>query len=147
MDFFNGQLNYQYPQTNGYYSWNQPRPQNSIYMPDTPTFDGVFTISGESAAREFPIARGTRALLMDTKDDVFYVKVVDSNGNVISFRTFDYVEREGATTSSKDKTEVKDTAPTGQFVTKEELDNHFNRLMDFIEEKVKPKEIKEVKKK
>lgn len=90
MDFFNGQLNYQYPQQNGYYPWNQSLPQNNTYT-STSTFGGVFTISGEEAAKDFPVMRGTRALLMDTKDDVFYIKAVDNNGLVSSFRTFDYV--------------------------------------------------------
>lgn len=141
MNFFSGQQNYQYPQQNGYYTWNQPQSPVNTYQPNS-AFGGVFPISGEEAAREYPPIRGTEILLMDTQSDVFYTKKADYNGNVTSFRIFDYSER----TNESEGASAPTTAEEDKYVTKQELDNQFNRLKDFIEETVKSTKEKEVKK-
>lgn len=140
MDFFNGQQNYQYPQPNGYYAYNTSQP---TYQANA-VFGGVFPVSGEQAAKDFPPLRGTKTLLMDTQNDTFYIKAADAMGNVNSFRTFDYTEREN-NTSGAENASVE--AVQEQYVTKQDLDNQINRLKDFIEETVRTTKDKEVKKK
>lgn len=142
MDLFNGQQNYQYPQPNGYYTYNSP----ATYVPNA-AFGGVFPVSGEQAAMSYPPIRGTKILLMDTQNDTFYIKEADAMGNISSFRTFDYVERENTSdsVSAKDGTGAN-VQSTTEYVTKKDFDDQINRLKDFIEETVHTTKDKEVKK-
>ena len=143
MDFLNNQSNYTYP--NGYYNYNvAQQPQSNFNTLDAnQAFSGIFTVNGEYAARNFPIARGVRVLLMDTQNDVFYVKSADLNGMVNSFRTFDYVERTDVSmqnssdsdTAPADK-KASDDEPAASYVTKKDLTASVNRIMDYIDSKV-----------
>lgn len=146
MDLFNNQYS-----SNGYSNWNQPQ-QNFPMFDQNPTFAGIYSVNGEQAAQTFPVARNTKVLLMDTQNDVFYVKTTDTNGAISSFRTFDYTERQDVpaqtTSSTIDTQQPAETKAheSLEYVTKEDLDNRINRLMDFIEEKVTLPQSKEGKK-
>lgn len=143
MDFLNNQGGYMYP--NGYYNYNvAQQPQSNFNTLDAnQAFSGIFTVNGEYAARNFPIARGVRVLLMDTQNDVFYVKSADLNGTINSFRTFDYVERTDVTTQNSSDSDTaqtdkkaNDDVPAANYVTKKDLTASVNRIMDYIDSKV-----------
>ena len=143
MDFLNNQGGYTYP--NGYYNYNvAQQPQSNFNTLDAnQAFSGIFTVNGEYAARNFPIARGVRVLLMDTQNDVFYVKSADLNGTINSFRTFDYVERTDVTTQNSSDSDTaqtdkkaNDDVPAANYVTKKDLTASVNRIMDYIDSKV-----------
>lgn len=144
MDFLNNQSGY-IPST-GYYNYNvaQQSPQNNFNTLDAnQAFSGIFTVNGEYAARNLPIARGTRVLLMDTQNDVFYVKSADLNGIINSFRTFDYTERtevpaQNSSDSDTAQTDKKanDEHSAAAYVTKKDLTASVNRIMDYIDSKL-----------
>ena len=140
MDFLNNQSSYGYP--NGYYNYNATQ-QLPNTLDANQAFSGTFTVNGEYAARNLPIARGARVLLMDTQNDVFYIKSTDMNGVVNSFRTFDYKERmdvpaQDSSDSDTVETDKKahDDEPAAVYVTKKDLTASVNRLMDYIDSKL-----------
>lgn len=143
MDFLNNQSGY--VPSAGYYNYNvaQQSQNNFNTLDANQAFSGIFTVNGEYAARNFPIARGVRVLLMDTQNDVFYVKSADLNGVVNSFRTFDYVERTDVPaqnssdldTAQTDK-KANDDVPAANYVTKKDLTASVNRIMDYIDSKL-----------
>ena len=143
MDFLNNQSGY-IPST-GYYNYNvaQQSQNNFNTLDANQAFSGIFTVNGEYAARNLPIARGTRVLLMDTQNDVFYVKSADLNGTINSFRTFDYTERtevpaQNSSDSDTAQTDKKanDEHSAATYVTKKDLTASVNRIMDYIDSKL-----------
>lgn len=65
---------------------------NPLFQPSS---QGVFHwIRGKDAAYNFPTQYGTTTLLLDNEEPVFYIKTLDSVGNVTAFETYDYTKRE-----------------------------------------------------
>ena len=70
-------------------------------------------VQGEAGARSVPVAAGQKILLMDSENNVFYVKSSDPSGMPLPLRTFEYKEVVDV---------VEETAPAqSEYVTHEEL--------------------------
>lgn len=77
---------------NGY----QPQAlQNQGYSPSypAPCSNGINWVSGESGAKSWMVGRGETVLLMDSENQVFYIKSADASGMPLPLRVFDYTER------------------------------------------------------
>ena len=113
-----GLYNNGYPATyqNPYlYQYQQPAQQNS---------SGVIWVQGEAGAKSFAIAPGQSVLLMDSEENVFYIKSSDASGMPMPLRIFDYKER-AVVTKNETTTPVK-----ADFVTREEFDKVIAELKD-----------------
>ena len=65
--------------------------QNSAYPPSN-QIQGVRFVSNRQEAESCAVPRGTKALLMDSNKDIFYLKETDMNGiSTISEYSFKYV--------------------------------------------------------
>ena len=70
-------------------------------------------VQGEAGARSVPVAAGQKVLLMDSENNVFYVKSSDPSGMPLPLRTFEYKEIAES---------VEEVAPAqNEYVTHEEL--------------------------
>lgn len=70
---------------------NQRPPYQPMQQPDS----GILWVQGEAGAKAHLVARGNTVILMDSEQDVFYIKSVDQSG-MPSLRVFDYTERMAA---------------------------------------------------
>lgn len=90
-------------------------------------------VQGEAGARSVPVAAGQKVLLMDSENNVFYVKSSDATGMPLPLRTFEYKEVGVETTSTS-------TAPAqNEYVTHEELKQIIEELKQSIVSKKEEK--------
>lgn len=82
-------VGYQYP-------YNQQmipqQPQMSYTAPQNQQSNGIVWVQGEAAAKAYPVAPGSNALLMDSEGECFYIKSTDASGMPLPLRTFEYHE-------------------------------------------------------
>ena len=91
-------------------------------------------VQGEAGARSVPVAAGQKVLLMDSENNVFYVKSSDATGMPLPLRVFEYKEV-GVETNTT-------TAPAqSEYVTHEELKRALEELKQ-ASTALKPKEEK-----
>lgn len=93
--------------------------------PTTPTQSGIVWVQGEAGAKAHPVGAGQSALLMDSENNVFYIKSTDVSGMPRPLRVFDYKERAA---------EIAQNAPqqaidTSLFVTRDELEKRIAELV------------------
>ena len=88
---------------------------NQLYYPPQRS-QGITWVSGEEAARTYPIPYNSTAMLMDSESPVLYVKSVDHMGRITEFEIYDLINR-----SPK-----KETAD--DFVKKTDLDKMMSEL-------------------
>ena len=83
---FTPNYNYNYPWNN---YMNQPyaQPQPQIQT------NGINWVQGEAGAKSYAIASGQSVLLMDSENNVFYIKSSDVSGMPMQLRIFDFKER------------------------------------------------------
>ena len=62
---------------------NAPQGQNSQ----------ITWVQGEAAAKAYPVGSGQSVLLMDSEDNVFYIKSTDQSGMPQPLRVFEYSEK------------------------------------------------------
>lgn len=67
---------------------------------NTQTHQSIVWVQGEAGAKAYPVSSGNTVMLMDSEDNVFYLKTTDINGIPLPLRIYDYVER------GKDKSDV-----------------------------------------
>lgn len=103
-------------------------PQNYQYQPYQyqQQQNGVVWVQGIEGAKAYPVASGASVLLMDSEENVFYIKTTDQSGMPSPLRVFDYTER---TDTPK--------VDTSAFVTRDEFEKRLSEL------KRKPKEKKD----
>lgn len=106
-----------YPQLYQQQSYPQAYPQQSN--------NGIVWVQGLEGAKAYPVASGASVMLMDSEENVFYIKTTDQSGMPSPLRVFDYTER---TETPK--------VDTSTFVTREEFEKRISEL------KRKPKEAK-----
>lgn len=91
-----------YGQGYPYYNWygsqaNTQAPNMANYQPvsqpQQSVASGIIWVQGEQGAKGYPVAPGNSVLLMDTEDQVFYIKTTDSNGVPQPLKIYDYTER------------------------------------------------------
>ena len=86
----------------------------------------IVWVQGIEGAKAYPVASGASVLLMDSEENVFYIKSTDQSGMPSPLRIFDYAER-------KEEAQKVDTS---QFITRDEFEQKISEL------KRKPKEKK-----
>ena len=106
---------------NNNYPWNTV-PYQTAQTPQASN-NGIIWVQGEAGAKSYLIAPGQSVLLMDSEDNVFYIKSSDVSGMPMPLRIFDYTERVVA------KSETAQ-APKADFVTREEFNKAIAELKD-----------------
>lgn len=91
-----------------------------------PQQNGIVWVQGMEGAKAYPVASGASVMLMDSEENIFYIKSTDQSGMPRPLRVFDYVERK------PDETKID----TSVYVTREEFEKRIAEL------KRKPKEKK-----
>lgn len=95
--------------------------------------NGINWVQGEAGARSVPVGAGQKILLMDSENNVFYVKSSDASGMPLPLRTFEYKE-----VSAEVET---NTAPAqSTYVTKEELNEAISNLKKSLTKEEKKNE-------
>lgn len=96
--------------------------------PSTNQTTGITWVQGEAAARAFPITAGSKIILMDSENNVFYVKSSDVSGMPLPLRIFKYEE---VTEGNNQK------ADTSNFITKEEFESRIGELEKLLKKEKK----------
>lgn len=108
-----------YQTQTGYPNYTQgsitPVNNNAVYFPQQRS-QGITWVSGEEAARTYPIPYNSTAMLMDSESPVLYVKSVDHMGRITEFEVYDLINR-----SPKKET-------SSEFVTKTDLDKMMSEI-------------------
>lgn len=146
---YNNYLNYQNTNgaTNGYYL-NMPNvvnpsvtQSNPNYNTPTPAYynnplnnqieqnnNGINWVQGEAGAKSYPVAPNQSVMLMDSEENVFYIKTVDSSGMPLPLRIFDYTER---TVQTQTQVRSQNEAPQinmNNYITREEFEKRLSGL-------------------
>lgn len=111
------QVNTQMPNMNAY----QPQPQ--VQPQQQSVASGIIWVQGEQGAKGYPVAPGNSVLLMDTEDQVFYIKTTDYNGVPQPLKIYEYAERVVTDSQKQDS----------EYVSR----NEFEELKKLIEELTK----------
>lgn len=119
--------NYNYP--NYTYS-GYPYTQN--YNTSQPQFqqsNGINWVQGEAGAKSYNIAAGQSVMLMDSENNVFYIKSSDASGMPMPLRIFDYTERVQQKQTS--------TQPqTNEYITRKEFEKRLSELKNNAKQSV-----------
>ena len=102
--------------TQNYYTpWYQQPVQQA--QPQQQSSTGINWVQGKAGANSYIVAPGQTAQLMDSEDQVFYIKTVDASGMPLPLRTFRYEE-------------VKEQQPKQQadYITREEFEKRIAEI-------------------
>ena len=93
-----------------------------------PPSSGINWVQGEAGAKSYAIAPGQSVLLMDSENNVFYIKSSDSSGMPMPLRVFDYTER----------TQQKQTnaQPNNEYITRKEFEKRLSELKNNAKQSV-----------
>ena len=85
--------------------------------------NGIIWVQGESGAKSYLIAGPNQSvLLMDSENNVFYIKSSDASGMPMPLRIFDYTERINTI-----KTNATST-PTTDYITRKEFEKRLSEI-------------------
>ena len=134
-----GYNNY-FPQTyaNTMYGYgNNTAPAQTMAVPNNTQgqLGAINWVQGEAGARSVPVAAGQKVLLMDSENNVFYVKSSDATGMPLPLRIFEYKEVGAETNSTSAQSQ-------SEYVTHEELKQALEELKQASKPLSKPKEEK-----
>lgn len=90
---------------------------------------GLQWVQGEAGAKAFPMGAAQSALLMDSENNVFYIKSTDNSGMPLPLRTFDYRERTAQNTPKTAQNAPQTAIDTSLFVTRDELEKRLAELV------------------
>ncbi len=90
---------------------------------------GLQWVQGEAGAKAFPVSAGQSVLLMDSENNVFYIKSTDNSGMPLPLRTFDYKERTAQSTPKAAHNAPQTAIDTSLFVTRDELEKRLAELV------------------
>ena len=90
---------------------------------------GLQWVQGEAGAKAYPVNAGQSVLLMDSENNVFYIKSTDNSGMPLPLRTFDYKERTAQSTSKTAQNAPQAAIDTSLFVTRDELEKRLAELV------------------
>ena len=90
---------------------------------------GLQWVQGEAGAKAFPVSAGQSVLLMDSENNVFYIKSSDNSGMPLSLRTFDYRERTAQNAPKAAQNAPQSAIDTSLFVTRDELEKRLAELV------------------
>lgn len=128
---YTGQYPYNYMTTNPYL-YNQP--QQQIQVPQQiqqPQQGGINWVQGEAGAKSFNVSAGQSVMLMDSENNVFYIKSTDASGMPLPLRIFDYTERVQNVNPISNPV-VEDVQ--NKYVTKEEFETALNAINATIQQ-------------
>ena len=89
---------------------------------------GLTWVQGEAGAKSYLVAPNTTVLLMDSENDVFYLKSTDASGMPMPLRVFAYKEQKSA--DSEPKLMQRDNYPA--YVTKDEFEAFKGQIEAFM---------------
>lgn len=90
---------------------------------------GLQWVQGEAGAKAYPVGAGQSVLLMDSENNVFYIKSTDNSGMPLPLRTFDYRERTAQSTPKTAQNAPQTAIDTSLFVTRDELEKRLAELV------------------
>lgn len=90
---------------------------------------GLQWVQGEAGAKAYPVNAGQSVLLMDSENNVFYIKSTDNSGMPLPLRTFDYKERTAQSTPKTAQNAPQTAIDTSLFVTRDELEKRLAELV------------------
>ena len=112
--------NYSYPWNTGGYpytqNYNTSQPQQNS--------NGINWVQGEAGAKSYAVAPGQSVLLMDSDENVFYIKSADQSGMPMPLKIYDYKER---IVTPKIEQNVPQTA---DYITREEFEKRLAEIAD-----------------
>lgn len=103
--------NYPYTQN---FNTSQPQPQLQ---------NGINWVQGEAGAKSYNIAPGQSVMLMDSENNVFYIKSSDASGMPMPLRIFDYTER-----IPQKQNPTPQTQPNNDYITRKEFEKRLSEL-------------------
>lgn len=104
----------------------QAIPQNPASVPNAQqgSNSGLIWVQGEAGAKSYLVAPGTTVMLMDSENQVFYLKSADASGMPLPLRKFPYYEE-----TAQQPTGAANFAPQGangfdpsNYITREEFE-------------------------
>ena len=109
--------NYNYPWTSygsqaAAQTQQQQQPQNS----------GVIWVQGEAGAKSYLVAPGQSVWLMDSENNVFYIKSSDKSGMPMPLRIFDYTER------VQQQSKQTNIQTNNDYITRKEFEKRLSEL-------------------
>ena len=102
------------------YQSQQMMPQQNYAYANSVNNKNIIWVAGQAGAEAYQMEPGSRAVLLDSKDQVFYIKVVGPDGRPEPLMAFKYEPL-----NLNMQNESSQTAPaidTSNFATKEDLD-------------------------
>ena len=99
-------------------------PTNTPSQPSNPQDCGINWVQGEAGAKSYPVAPSQSVMLMDSENEVFYIKTVDASGMPLPLRIFDYKERNA---QEKEVEEVPQI-DMSNYITREEFEKRMNGM-------------------
>jgi hypothetical protein len=130
-----------YPQ----YNFVPQQPMNQQVVPQSQQVvqqpvneNGILWVQGEAGAKSWAVAPGKSVMLMDSESNTFYIKSSDASGMPMPLRIFDYTERNNQQQSQPQVVQNQEI-DTSQFVTRDELNEKLNELLDAKRERRREK--------
>ena len=81
--------------------------------------NGIVWVQGEAGAKSFLLAPNQSVLLMDSENNVFYIKSSDGSGMPLPLRIFDYTER---------KQKQEGSQSSEEYITRKEFEKRLSEL-------------------
>lgn len=111
-------------------------PIGSYQLPQIPQYQGtqsqnsgIVWVQGEAGAKAHIVGAGQSALLMDSENNVFYIKSTDLAGMPQPLRIFDYTERTASNAVTTAQNASETAIDTSLFVTHEEFEKRIQELL------------------
>ena len=112
------------PNYNYNYPWNSYGTQNvtQVQSQQSQINSGIIWVQGEFGAKSYLISGPNQSvLLMDSENDVFYIKSSDSSGMPMPLRIFDYKER-------PQQTKQANAQVNSDYITRKEFEKRLSEL-------------------
>lgn len=110
------------PNYNYTYPWSQAIAQNQPQQQQQQVNSGVIWVQGESGAKSYLVAPGQSVWLMDSENNVFYIKTSDGSGMPMPLRIFDYTER------TQQQSKQTNTQTNNDYITRKEFEKRLAEL-------------------
>lgn len=99
-------------------------PTNTPSQPTNPQDNSINWVQGEAGAKSYPVAPSQSVMLMDSENEVFYIKTVDASGMPLPLRIFDYKERN----AQEKEIEKVPQIDMSNYITREEFEKRMNGI-------------------
>ena len=99
-------------------------PTNTPSQPANPQDNSINWVQGEAGAKSYPVAPSQSVMLMDSENEVFYIKTVDASGMPLPLRIFDYKERNAQEKEIEEVPQID----MSNYITREEFEKRMNGI-------------------